>query len=245
MKIVVSKNHDESSLKVALMISEIISSKENPVIGLATGSSVLNVYKELVNLYKEKKLSFKNTKSINLDEYIGLAPTHEQSYRYFMNDNLFSKVDIDIKNTFVPIGDNSDINKSLKDFQSQLNYNIRDFQLLGIGPNGHIAFNEPDKCLHANAHIVSIANSTIEANSRFFDSKDEVPKKAFTQGMGDILKAKSIALLATGDNKADAIKSLLFGDDVATYNPSTFLKMHANTTIFIDESLANIINYKV
>ena len=244
MKIIVSKNHDESSLKVALMMSEIINSSKNPVIGLATGGTVVNVYQELVNLYNEKKLSFKNTKTINLDEYIGIDPTHEQSYRYFMNSNLFDKIDIDINNTFVPIGNNSDTDKALADFQYQLDNNGRDFQLLGIGPNGHIAFNEPEKSLHANAHMISIADTTIEANARFFASKDEVPKKAFTQGMGDILKAKSIALLATGENKASVIKSLIFGDDVSTDNPSTFLKMHTNTTIFIDENLANIIGYK-
>ncbi len=239
MKIVVSKNHKESSTKVAKLISDIINKKNNAVLGLATGSSVEDTYKELVKMYEQKILSFKNISTINLDEYIGLAPSHKQSYRYFMNSHLFSKVDIDINNTFIPLGNEDNVDKALLDFQNILDKKTRDFQLLGIGSNGHIAFNEPAKKLYSNAHIVSIAQSTIEANSRFFNSIDEVPKKAFTQGIGDILKAKKIALIATGDSKIDAIKSLTNDDKISTSSPATFLKLHSDVTIFIDEHLFN------
>ena len=243
MKIIVTENHLESCEKTAKIMMDIINQNDKPVLGLATGGTAEQVYEELVKLHKNSNLSFKNVSTVNLDEYIGLAPTHDQSYRYFMNHHLFSKVDINIENTYVPLG-NTEANAELKKFKDKLNSTKRHFQILGVGPNGHVAFNEPSANLHANAHIVNIAESTIEANSRYFNSKDDVPKKAFTQGMGDILKAEKIVLLATGANKADAMKSLLLGDEISTECPCTLLKTHPNTTIFIDKDLATLIGYK-
>ena len=243
MKVIITKNHAESCQKTAEIIANIINNQSKPVLGLATGSTAEQVYTELVQIYQAKKVSFKNVATVNLDEYVGLAPDHDQSYRYFMNFHLFNKVDIDLKNTYVPLG-NKDHVAELKAFQQKLASTPRHFQLLGVGPNGHIAFNEPGATLHTDAHIVSIADSTIEANARYFASKNDVPKQAFTQGMGDILKAECLALLATGANKAEAMKALLFGDGITTECPCTFLKTHPNCIIFIDQALADLIGYK-
>ncbi len=243
MKVIVTKNHGESCRKTADIIIDVIKNKKDAILGLATGGTAEQVYDELVASYEKKEVSFENVGTVNLDEYVGLAPDHDQSYRYFMDKFLFNRVNIDKKNTFVPIG-NADHQASLKEFQDRLANTTRDFQLLGVGPNGHIAFNEPAGDLHSNAHIITIADTTIDANARYFASRDDVPKQAFTQGMGDIIKAKKIALLATGANKADAIKALLFGDEVTTQCPCTFLKLHSDVTVFIDQELADMIGYK-
>ncbi len=191
MKVVITKNHAESSRMVADMIIKIINQKPNAVLGLATGGTAESVYDELVLSYNQNKVSFKKVQTINLDEYVGLSPSHDQSYRFYMNKFLFDRVDIDKANTVVPVGD-IDPSESLKDFQNKLSSMPRDFQLLGVGTNGHIAFNEPAKNLCGNAHIVEIVESTIKANARYFENESDVPKKAFTQGMGEILKAKKI-----------------------------------------------------
>jgi len=243
MKVIVTKNHLESCERTAKIMMDIINQNDKPILGLATGGTAEQVYEELVKLHKNSNLSFKNVSTVNLDEYIGILPTHEQSYRYFMNHHLFNKVDIDIENTYIPVG-NAETDVELKKFQDKLTSTKRHFQILGVGPNGHVAFNEPSDTLHANAHIVDIAESTIEANSRYFGSKMDVPKYAFTQGIGDILKAEMIVLLATGENKSYAMKRLLFGDEISTECPCTLLKTHPNTTIFIDKDLATLIGYK-
>ncbi|MGL4388026.1 MAG: glucosamine-6-phosphate deaminase, partial [Brevinema sp.] len=193
MKVIVTKNHEESCQLTADLIAETINNNPTPVLGLATGATAEQVYVDLIKLHKAGKVSFKNTHTVNLDEYVGLAGDHDQSYRYFMDKHLFNHIDIDKKNTYVPIGVGN-YEDSLKEFRTQLAQKPRDFQLLGVGPNGHIAFNEPASSLHTNAHIVEIAPATIKANARYFSSEADVPKKAFTQGMGDILTAKSIAL---------------------------------------------------
>ncbi|MGL5253427.1 MAG: glucosamine-6-phosphate deaminase [Brevinema sp.] len=243
MKVIITKNHNESCQLTAQLMADIIKQTPKPVLGLATGGTAEQVYAELVAIHKAGGVSFKNVHTVNLDEYVGLPETHDQSYRYFMNKHLFNHIDIDKKNTYVPAGV-GDQQQTLANFQAELAKNPRDFQLLGVGPNGHIAFNEPASTLHANAHVIEIAAATIKANSRYFASETDVPKTAFTQGMGDILKAKSIALLATGAGKIDAMKMLLMNDEVSTACPCTFLKLHPNVTIFLDQELANAIGYK-
>lgn len=243
MQVIVTPNHQESCRKTADIIIDIIVKESKPVLGLATGGTAEQVYAELITSYKKGNVSFKNVHSVNLDEYVGLAPEHDQSYRYFMNKQLFDHVDIDKNNTYVPIG-NANPTTELKKFQEKLGSTHRHFQLLGVGPNGHIAFNEPASTLHADAHIVDIAEATIKANARYFESENDVPKTAFTQGMGDILKAEKIVILATGDSKADAMKKLLLDDSVTTECPCTFLKLHPNVTVFIDQQLATLIGYK-
>ena len=243
MKVVVTKSHEESCQLTAQLMADIVKNSPKPVLGLATGGTAEQVYAELVVLHKAGKVSFKNVHTVNLDEYVGLAGTHDQSYRYFMNKHLFNHIDIDKKNTYVPEG-TGDKSQSLANFQKHLAETPRDFQLLGVGPNGHIAFNEPAPSLHSDAHIVEIAPATIKANSRYFASEADVPKTAFTQGMGDIMKAKSLVLLATGAGKIDAMKALLMNDAVTTACPCTFVKLHPNATIFLDQELANAIGYK-
>ncbi|MGL4982339.1 MAG: glucosamine-6-phosphate deaminase [Treponemataceae bacterium] len=243
MNVVVTKDHNESCMLTAKKIADIINANTKAVLGLATGGTAEQVYAELVTLYKAGSVSFKNVHTLNLDEYVGLAGDHDQSYRYFMNKHLFNNVDIDKNNTFVPCGTGNQ-EQSLAEFQSRLAQKPRDFQLLGVGPNGHIAFNEPASALHSDAHIVEIASATIKANARYFATEADVPRKAFTQGMGDIMKAKSLALLATGKVKADAMKALLLNDEITTDCPCTFLKAHPDATIYIDKELADTIGYK-
>lgn len=243
MNVIISKNHEESCRKVADLIIKIIKNNPYPMLGLATGGTSELVYKELVESYNREEVSFQNVSTINLDEYVGLPLNHEQSYRYYMDHHFFNKVDININNTYIPQS-NADPILELTQFKNKLAAIPRNFQLLGIGSNGHIAFNEPAEQLYADAHIVEIASETIKANARYFNNENEVPKTAFTQGVGDILKAEVIALLATGANKAQAIQTLLLNDKITTFSPCTFLKTHSNTTIFIDQELADIIEYK-
>ncbi len=243
MKIVITKDHKESCRKAADIIIDVVNSNPNATLGLATGGTAEQVYDELTESFKQKKVSFKNVKTINLDEYVGLSPDHEQSYQYFMNKFLFSRVDIDKNNTFVPAG-NKNPEEELIAFQTMLNQHPRDFQLLGIGVNGHIAFNEPAGELRTKAHIVDISQSTITANARYFDKREDVPKQAFTQGMGDVFSAKKIVLLASGAEKADAVKALILGDIVNTWKPCSFLKLHSDLTVFIDQELADLIGYE-
>lgn len=243
MEVIITKNHNESCQKTADIIIDIIKNNALPVLGLATGGTVEPLYAELAKRCDNKEVSFKDVSTISLDEYVGLSPEHNQSYRYFMNLQLFDKIDIDVANTYLPLG-NTNPTEELKKFQDKLASLPRNFQLLGVGPNGHIAFNEPGAELHSDAHIVDISESTIDANSRYFENRNEVPRQAFTQGMGDILKAETIALLATGANKAEAMKALLMDDEINTKYPCTLVKTHPNAIIFIDQELADLIGYK-
>lgn len=243
VQIILSESHQQSCEKVSTLIIGMINSIQYPVLGLATGGTVEPIYASLVEAHHTGKVSFQNVLTVNLDEYLGLEPTHSQSYRYFMNKFLFNHVDINIDNTYVPVG-NINPESALSDFQSVLLQKARDFQLLGVGANGHIAFNEPAASLHSSAHIVSIADSTVKANARYFDNESDVPRRAFTQGMGDILRAKKIVLVATGDSKINAMKTLLMDDLVSSNSPCTYLKLHPDVTIFIDHDLAIKVGYE-
>lgn len=243
MKIVVMKDEKKAGLKVASEIISLLKTKKNAVLGLATGGTAEAIYPYLIKAYEKKEIDFKNVRTINLDEYRGLDGKNEQSYRYFMDKNLFDHVNINKKNTFVPKGI-GDKEKNLKEFNGMLAKYERDLQLLGVGPNGHIAFNEPADFLHADAQCVKLDKKTIKANSRYFASEKQVPKEAFSMGMAGIMKAKKIVLAAMGKNKAAAIKELIFGDKVTTKCPITFLKLHPDVTVVIDETIANIIGYK-
>ena len=203
--------------------------------GLATGSSPLGVYSQLIEWYKKGDLDFKDISTVNLDEYCGLAPEHEQSYRYFMNKNLFSRVNIDIKNTYVPDGTNPDADACCSAYNTLLeNIGTVDLQLLGIGPNGHIGFNEPADHFEAGTHCVDLTDATIQANKRFFASEEDVPRKAYTMGIGNIMRAKSILLVANGKNKAKALAAALKGP-VTPQCPASILQFHPNAIIVADE----------
>lgn len=243
MKVIVAKDASKVGMRAALEIINLLKIKKDAVLGLATGGTAEAIYPYLIKSYNKREIDFKKVKTINLDEYRGLSEKNEHSYRYFMNKNLFNHINIEKKNTYMPKGI-GDKEKILKEFNAKINKLDRDLQLLGVGTNGHIAFNEPNEVLHANALCAKLDSKTIEANSRYFKSKKEVPKEAFSMGIGGILKAKKIVLAAIGKNKASAIKELLFNDKIITKCPITFLKLHRDVTVIIDEELAKAIGYK-
>ena len=197
MKVIIAKDSNKVGMKVAAEIINLLKVKKDAVLGLATGGTAEAVYPYLIKSYNKKEIDFKKVKTINLDEYKGLDGKNEQSYRYFMDKNLFEHVNIEKKNTFVPKGI-GDKEKNLKEFNDKINKNPRDLQLLGVGANGHIAFNEPNDFLHSDALCVRLDKKTIKANSRYFKSEKQVPKEAFSMGMGGILKAKKIVIAAIG-----------------------------------------------
>ena len=212
--------------------------KENPscVLGLATGSSPLGIYKNLIDACKNGEVSFKNVKTFNLDEYIGLDGNHDQSYRYFMNHNLFNHIDINKDNTHVPSGfvPNDEI-AALYDEAIQAAGGI-DIQLLGLGSDGHIAFNEPGTPFDSLTHIAELTEQTITDNARFFASIEDVPTKACTMGLQSIMNAKKIVLIALGKNKVEAVRRLIHGEIDINW-PCTILKNHPDVTIYVDSDL--------
>lgn len=241
MKLIVVENYDEMSKLAAIKIKEVIESKPDAILGLATGSTPIGTYKELINMNKAGELDFSKVTTINLDEYIGLSEKNTQSYRYFMNENLFNHINIKKENTFIPNGLAKNIEEETKKYDEKIDeLGGTDIQILGIGSNGHIAFNEPNDYLTAGSHLTNLAESTISANSRFFNSIDEVPKTAITMGLGQIMKSKKILLLATGENKAKAIKEVLSGK-ITTKNPATMLQMHRDVTLIIDKKIKELI----
>ena len=241
MKLIVTKNYEELSKIAAEEFAKVVIEKPTAVLGLATGGSPVRMYKELIAKCKNNELDFSKCTSINLDEYIGLNPEHEQSYRNFMNTNLFNHININKDKTFVPNGLAQNLEEECKNYDNKIEeLGGIDVQLLGIGNNGHIAFNEPGDELSAGTHIISLTESTIEANARFFDSIDEVPRKALTMGLGGIMKAKKIILIASGEGKAEAIKGL-FSGKITTENPATMLQMHRDVVVIVDEEAAKLI----
>ncbi len=235
MKFIVCKDYEEISKKAAEIMADVIKNKPNCVLGLATGSTPTGMYKELINMNKSGEISFEKVVSYNLDEYYPISPDNDQSYRYFMNDNLFNHIDIKMENTHLLNGEaqNPDEECAKYDKAIEVAGGI-DIQVLGIGRNGHIAFNEPDDALIAPTHKTGLTEDTIDANARFFASADDVPKHALTMGMASIFGAKKIILLANGASKKDAIKDLL-SDEIKTSNPSTLLKLHPDVTILCDK----------
>ena len=236
MQVIITQDFQQSSLRVAQQFSKLLQQKPNAKLGLATGGSAEGVYACLVAAYQKKEIDFSQASSVNLDEYVGLASSHQQSYRYYMNHHLFDHINIDKQNTYIPNGMGPP-QQELEIFQQKLESGT-DLQLLGVGANGHIGFNEPSAKLIANAHIENLVESTISANSRYFSSTAEVPRQAFTQGMGDILKSRQIVLIATGSAKAQAIGQLLGHDKIDPMCPVTLLKLHPDVTVVIDQDLA-------
>ena len=236
MKIIVCENYAEISARAAELIADLVKAKPDCVLGLATGSTPVGMYKELIAKNTAGEISFKDVTTYILDEYYPIEPTHEQSYRYFMNVNLFDHIDIDKTKTFVPNGltENPEEEGAAYDAAIEAAGGV-DLQVLGIGQNGHIAFNEPDDALIAGTHITSLTDDTIAANSRFFASKADVPTRAFTMGIGAIMKAKKIILLANGANKHAAIAQML-DDKITTQCPASILKAHADVYLFCDKA---------
>lgn len=212
MRFIVCDTHEEIARLGADMIEDVMKSKKDAVLGLATGSTPVDMYAELIRRYKAGQLDFSPVRSVNLDEYYPLAPDNDQSYRYFMNHNLFDHVNIKKENTNVPDGLAEDPAAFCASYEQLIrDLGGIDIQVLGIGGNGHIAFNEPAEALDPVTHLTDLTPETIAANSRFFESEADVPRRALTMGMGTILNARKILLLATGAAKADAIATLMSG----------------------------------
>ncbi len=234
MKIAVCENYDELSNNAFEVIKEQVVEKPDSVLGLATGSSPVGMYKDMIKDHKENGTSYKDVVTYNLDEYVGIDRNDPQSYYTFMNENLFSEIDIDPKNTHVPYGNTKEDCEKYED-----SVNGVDIQVLGIGQNGHIGFNEPGTPFDEPTHIVDLTENTREANARFFDNDiDKVPAQAITQGIGTIMKAKKILLVANGANKADAVKAMIEGP-VSVECPASVLQNHPDVVVVIDKEAAS------
>ena len=242
MKVIVADSYEQECLLAADVIEQVVREKPDCRIGLATGSSPVGMYKELGRRCREEGLDFSKADTVNLDEYVGLEPTHEQSYRYFMDVNLFDHINIDKANTYVAKGV-GDVEENLREFNEVLAKKPIDVQVLGVGPDGHLGFNEPGEKLWDHAHKEFLDESTIDANQRFFASRDDVPRYAFTMGMGDIMRAKKLLMIING-NKQDAATKLLMDDKIDPKCPATFMKMHSDAVVFIEKKLADEIGYK-
>lgn len=235
MKLIKAKDYEDLSLMAAEIISEQIKSKPDSVLGLGTGSSPLGTYNNLSKLCKSGKLDFSSVTTVNLDEYVGLDGSDDQSYRYFMDTNLFDLINIDKSRTFVPNGKAKDLATEGFEYDKMIeDLGGIDLQLLGIGLDGHIGFNEPDRVFIAPTHVIDLHESTIKANSRFFESMDAVPKKAITMGVGSIMKAKKILLIANGKNKKDIIEKAVKGA-VDPMLPASILQLHPDVTVIYSE----------
>ena len=242
MRIIVENDYDSMSKKAALMVASQITLKADSNLGLATGSTPLGMYENLIEMYKDAKVDFGEVQSFNLDEYCGLSADHPNSYHYYMHQNLFDQINIKNKNINIPDGSADDFEEECKNYEAKIKKARGiDLQILGIGSNGHIGFNEPAKKLNVATEVVDLRKETIEANSRFFESKENVPKKAISMGMATILKADKIVLLASGKNKAEAIKKTVSGR-ISTEVPASLLQTHPDVTIILDQEAASLID---
>lgn len=229
------------SRMAANIISAQVIMKPDCVLGLATGSTPIGTYEELVRRYENKDLDFSGVTSINLDEYKGLSPENDQSYRYFMNEHLFRHVNIRPECTYVPNGLEPDSDKACEAYNAIIAASGGiDLQLLGLGHNGHIGFNEPSDVFEKETHCVDLAQSTIDANSRFFASMDEVPRQAYTMGIGTIMKAAKVLVIVSGESKAQIVKDAFFGPCTPQV-PASILQLHSNVVLVGDEAALSLI----
>ena len=240
MKILITKDYDEMSKAAFALMKEVVVKKPNAVLGLATGTTPLGLYDEMARDCKKSGTSYKDVRTVNLDEYEGLDGANPQSYRYFMDKNLFDRIDIDKSNTHVIDGTAKNAEEECARFNELLKDLPQDIQLLGIGSNGHIAFNEPGTPFDSETHVVTLAESTVKDNARLFDSEEEVPRRAFTMGLKNIMNAKKILVLANGGNKAKAILGLVKGE-VTEALPASILKLHPDCTVIVDEEAAKLL----
>ncbi|SFO48838.1 glucosamine-6-phosphate deaminase [Pseudobutyrivibrio sp. JW11] len=239
MKIYKEKDYDAVSKRAAALVAAQIKEKNDSILGLATGSSPVGMYKELVEMYNSGELSFKNIRTINLDEYAGLADDDINSYHYFMNQHLFSKVDIDLANTHLPNGIAVDPDAECASYEAMVQtLGGADLQVLGLGENGHIGFNEPGTPFTETTHLVDLTESTIRANSRLFEKIEDVPRQAYSMGIKTIMSAKRILLIVTGTAKADALAKVLNGPVTETV-PGSVLQTHPDVTVICDEAAAS------
>jgi glucosamine-6-phosphate deaminase len=236
MKIYKAKDYNDMSRKAANIISAQIIMKPDCVLGLATGSTPIGAYKQLVEWYRKGDLDFSEVTTVNLDEYKGLNRENPQSYYYFMNENLFDHVNIDKSRTFLPDGMEADSEKACADYNATIaRVGGVDLQLLGLGHNGHIGFNEPGTAFEKETHCVDLTERTIQANTRFFQSEAEVPRQAYTMGIKTIMSAQRILVVVSGEDKADTVRDAFFGP-VTPAVPASILQLHNNVTIVADEA---------
>lgn len=241
MKIIKGKDYGDMSRKAANVVSATVILNPSCVLGLATGSTPIGMYQQLIKWYEAGDLNFEAVKSVNLDEYVGLGGESDQSYRYFMNENLFRHINIDTANTSVPNGLAADIPAECAHYDAHIEaLGGVDLQVLGIGNNGHIGFNEPDEVFEQHTHLVQLAQKTIDANARFFASSEEVPKSAVTMGIQSIMQARSIILLASGEGKQEIMEAALFGP-ITPKVPASILQLHPNLIVVGDEAALSIV----
>lgn len=240
MKIIVAKNYEEMSARAFEVMAEVVKTNPQAVLGLATGSTPLGLYRNMIEDHKKNGTSYKQIKTVNLDEYAGLDENSDQSYVYFMRKNLFDSLDIDRKNTNIEDGTARDRKAECARYNALLHELQQDIQVLGIGSNGHIAFNEPGTPFGSETHVVDLTESTIKDNSRLFKNIDEVPRQAFTMGLKNIMNAKKILILANGENKAQAVYGLVKGE-VTENVPASVLQLHPDCTLVCDEAAARLI----
>lgn len=248
MRIIVCENYEEVSKKAAQMILSQVTLKPNSVLGLATGSTPIGMYENLVKLNKNGDIDFSEVRTFNLDEYYKLPKESDQSYHYFMYKNLFDHININPENIHIPNGMTADVDAECERYDELIKESGGvDIQVLGIGNNAHIGFNEPTINFEKGTHLVELEESTIEANSRFFDNIEDVPKKAITMGVGSIFKSKKIMLIATGENKAEAIYNTVYGKVVPEV-PASILQFHSDIVLILDKKAAKLLkkeDYKI
>lgn len=245
MKVIKVKNYDEMSKKAAAILAAQVIAKPDSVLGLATGSTPEGTYKYLVDMYNQGMLDFSEITTVNLDEYKGISKDNDQSYYYFMNKHLFKHVNIKPENTYIPDGESEDADKNCADYEALIKeLGGADIQLLGIGRNGHIGFNEPGDTFKEATHCVTLTESTIEANKRFFEKEEDVPRQAYSQGIGTIMSAKKILLVASGEDKAEAVYQMIYGD-ISPKVQATVLRLHQDVIVIADEAAFSVIDKKV
>ena len=238
MEIVIGKSYEDISKAGAEIVAKVVRNKPDAVVGLATGSTPLGLYKELIRMHKEEGLDFSHVTTFNLDEYVGLTPDHDQSYYYFMQENLFKHINVNPANIHVPSGTSDNYAAYCAWYEDRIDEaGGIDVQVLGIGSDGHIAFNEPGSSLASRTRIKTLASQTIEDNARFFASADEVPIYAITMGVGTILEAEKLVLLASGEGKQNAVADAVEGP-VSSVCTASALQLHSDSTILVDEAAA-------
>ncbi|MFC4617460.1 glucosamine-6-phosphate deaminase [Camelliibacillus cellulosilyticus] len=242
MKLIQAKNYQELSEKAAEMVIRLVKQKPNAVLGLATGSSPTGMYQEMIRDHQENGTTYRQIKTVNLDEYVGLDPKHPNSYHYFMVEKLFRHIDLPIANTNVPNGKAADMNEECRRYDALIQaLGGVDLQVLGIGRNGHIGFNEPGTPFETKTHVVALAHDTRKANARFFNSFQEVPTQAVTMGIQNILESKAILLLVSGTSKAEAMARLLKDTNETEAFPASALHRHDNVTIIADADALSLV----
>jgi glucosamine-6-phosphate deaminase len=241
MLVIVKEDYDAMSAEAAKIVATLVRRKPDCVLGLATGSTPLGLYRELIRMHKEEGLNFSKVTTFNLDEYVGIAPNHDQSYHYFMWGNLFEHINLNPRHVFVPDGFAPDVEAACEWYENEIvRHGGIDLQVLGVGANGHIAFNEPGSSLGSRTRIKTLTQQTVEDNTRFFDKIEDVPKYAITMGVGTIMEARELLLVASGKSKMQAIKTTVEGPITAMV-PATIVQLHRKATIIVDKEAASLL----